>query len=59
MQSPISSSSGSIRFCWICGRPVSLENSKTDEYGNVVHSECFTARLKLRQAGLSVQEKAG
>lgn len=58
MQSPGPTSSGSTRFCWICGRPVSLENSKTDEHGNVVHDECLTARLKLKQAG-SVQKKTG
>jgi hypothetical protein len=47
----------STRFCWICGRPVSLENNKTDEHGNVVHRECYTARLKLRQAGSPVMKK--
>lgn len=57
MQSPGSTPSGSTRFCWICGRPVSLDNSKTDEHGNVVHSECYTARLKLKQAASSAQEK--
>ena len=59
MQSLDSTSSGSTRLCWICGRPVSLENSKTDEYGNPVHSDCYTALLKLRQAGSSVQKKTG
>jgi len=59
MQSPGPTSPGSTRFCWICGKPVSLENSTTDEYGNAVHRECYTARLKLRQAGSSVQEKTG
>ena len=59
MQSPGPISSGSTHFCWICGKPVSLENSQTDEYGNLVHDECLTARLKLRQAGSSQHEKAG
>jgi hypothetical protein len=40
----------SIRFCWICGRAVSLENGKADEHGNIVHEECYTARLKLEHA---------
>lgn len=51
MQSSAITSPGSTRFCWICGRPVSLENSQKDEYGNIVHSECHTARVKLREAG--------
>ena len=41
----------SIKFCWICGRPVSLENGETDEYGNIVHEHCYTARMKLERGG--------
>jgi len=39
----------SAKFCWICGRPVSLENGKTDEHGNIVHEDCYTTRLKLER----------
>jgi hypothetical protein len=35
MQTPTVISS--TKFCWICGRAVSLENGKTDENGNIVH----------------------
>ena len=57
MHSPGATSSGSTQFCWICGRLVSMENSETDEHGNIVHGECHTARLKLKQAGSLVQKK--
>ena len=56
MQSPIAASSDSIRFCWICGRPVSLENSQKDEHENIVHPECYRTRLKLREAGSLVSD---
>jgi hypothetical protein len=36
--------------CWICGRGVSLEVSKTDEHGKAVHEECYVARVALRGA---------
>jgi len=58
MQSPGASSPVSTRFCWICGRSISLENSKTDEDGSIVHAECQTARLKLKEAGSLLSEKA-
>ena len=37
----------SAKFCWICGRAVSLEDGKTDEHGSIVHEECYAARLRL------------
>jgi hypothetical protein len=40
----------SIKICWICGRAVPLENGKTDEHGNIVHEECYAARLLLNAA---------
>jgi hypothetical protein len=55
MQSPGAACSP---FCWICNRPVSLEKSQKDELGNIVHTECQTMRLKLREAGSMVQKKA-
>lgn len=57
MRSASPTSSGSTRFCGIWGRPISFENNKTDEHGNIVHRECCTARRKLRQAGSPVMKK--
>jgi len=36
--------------CWICGRGVSLEISKTDEHGKAVHEECYVVRVALEKA---------
>jgi hypothetical protein len=47
----------SIKFCWICGRAVPLENGKTDEHGNIVHEDCYTARLKLNAATPRVENQ--
>jgi hypothetical protein len=33
------------KTCWICGRAVSLEECKIDEYGQAVHERCCVARL--------------
>lgn len=38
------------RFCWICGKQVSLEVCKTDELGLCVHEECYVARIVLNAA---------
>lgn len=51
MQSSTPTSVGSTRFCWVCGRAISLDNCKLDEHGNAVHSECYDMRQKLKQAG--------
>ena len=50
MQIASTTLSGSTRFCWICGRVVSLENGKTDEHGHIVHEECYAARMRLEHA---------
>jgi hypothetical protein len=34
--------------CGICNDPVPLETSKTDEYGQAVHEECYVLNLSLR-----------
>ena len=57
MQSPGAASSDAARFCWICNKSISLEKNQKDEHGNLVHAECQTMRLKLRDAGSCVQEK--
>lgn len=31
--------------CSICGNPVALEMSKTDEQGCAVHEECYVGRI--------------
>jgi hypothetical protein len=38
------------RKCWICGRPVSLEECKVDEHGLPVHEECHALKLSLHNA---------
>jgi len=29
--------------CWICGKPVPLAESKTDDHGRIVHENCYAA----------------
>lgn len=31
--------------CCLCGKPISLETCKIDEYGQAMHEECAVARL--------------
>jgi len=40
-------------MCFICGQPVPLETSKTNEYGRAVHEDCYILRIKLEQATTS------
>src|ERR1041385_7851047 len=35
--------------CSICYRPVSLQQSKTDEHGQAVHGKCYLLKLRLKQ----------
>ena len=35
--------------CWICGRRVSIRNSKIDENGFSVHESCYVAKLALEK----------
>ena len=37
-------------LCRICGKPVPIETSKTDEGGMAIHEECYVLKLKLEQA---------
>lgn len=43
-----------IGSCWICGRTISLDMCKVDEYGFPVHGACLTAvndfRLQVKPA---------
>jgi hypothetical protein len=36
--------------CLLCGKPVSLDTSKTDENGKAIHEECYVLRMRLRRA---------
>jgi hypothetical protein len=35
------------KICWICGKAVTLEDCKVDEYGMAVHEDCYVAKLAL------------
>lgn len=50
MQQPITPIFGSTKFCWICGRPVSLETCMIDEHGSAVHEDCYIAGIRLNNA---------
>jgi hypothetical protein len=32
--------------CWICGKPVTFEDSKPDEFGFFVHESCLQLAAK-------------
>lgn len=36
---------GWLPGCVICGERVNLEASKTDDYGQAVHEECYVSKL--------------
>jgi len=40
--------------CGICNQPVTLETSKTDEYGQAIHGECYVLKIRLKQAATSL-----
>ncbi len=44
---PLPSKPISPRICWICGRPVQLEECKVDEHGLAVHEGCQALKLSL------------
>jgi hypothetical protein len=44
---PISREPQRLPKCCICGDPVCLETSKTDEYGQALHEECYVLKLWL------------
>jgi len=31
--------------CWICEKPIALENCKVDEHGLPVHEECYVTQV--------------
>jgi hypothetical protein len=44
-----------IKCCWICGKNISLEHSKTDEHGISVHESCNERRMLLKAATAQVE----
>ena len=44
--------------CWICGRRVSIRNSKIDESGFEVHESCYLAKLALEKGQSQESETA-
>ena len=38
-----------IPNCWICGKTVSLGNSKIDENHLAVHESCYAAKMALEK----------
>ena len=39
-----------LYICCICNLPVQLETSKTNEFGKVVHGECYALKIVLKYA---------
>lgn len=37
-------------LCRICGKPVAVEISKTDDRGQAIHEDCYALKLKLEEA---------
>lgn len=47
-----------IPNCWICGRGVSVGDSKIDENGLAVHESCYVAKLALEKGQSQPSETA-
>jgi hypothetical protein len=43
------------KICWICGKDISLEHSRTDETGFTVHESCHHKRMLLKAASLQME----
>jgi hypothetical protein len=43
------------KFCWICGKDISLEVSKIDEHGLFVHATCHEKRMLLKAASTQLE----
>ena len=37
-----------VVFCCICGEPISLETTRTDERGKAVHEHCYVSKTISR-----------
>jgi hypothetical protein len=42
-------------ICWVCDKPVSLEECKIDEHGEAVHENCYALRIALSHCGSASQ----
>ena len=47
-----------ICMCWICGRPVSTERTKCDEYGTLVHEHCHAVKTALANEWIKLDKMA-
>jgi hypothetical protein len=45
----------SVRFCRICGRMCQMHDSKIDEQGSTVHTDCHATRMASVKSDVSVQ----
>jgi hypothetical protein len=45
----------SRKFCWICGKDISLEHSRIDEHGIIVHASCHEKRMLLKAASIQLE----
>jgi hypothetical protein len=44
--------------CWICGRSVSVRESKIEENGYALHESCYIAKLALKKGQSQVSKAA-
>ncbi len=49
----------SQRFCWLCGKIISLEQCKVDEKGLPVHEDCYVAKVKMNANDPSLRSSNG
>ena len=46
------------RNCWICGKRVSVRESKIDESGFALHASCYLAKLALKKGQSQMSKTA-
>lgn len=44
------------KFCWICGKDVTLEHCMIDEHGLSVHKSCHEKRMMLKAASQQAEQ---
>jgi hypothetical protein len=44
------------KFCWICGKDLTLEHSITDEHGLSLHHICYEKRMLLKAASRQIEQ---
>ena len=37
-----------LKLCALCGKDLSLEDSRTDEHGSEVHMSCYAGKMLLK-----------